>query len=159
MSLDSCRPLSSLSLSLTSLLSRPVFIQGSSVGSPDSHSHWRVGRGFNGGGLSRREGRFSLYLFVEGLSKREGRFQRYLFSEVFSAMRAGGGTGRAASFGWRAPCPGHTHLGSSARRTSPGLRQDQRGPVRCRQIPDSKPAEFHGGARRTVSSAWTILSH
>ena len=55
------------------------------------------------------------------------------FSEVLSAMRAGGGTERAASFGWRAPCPGHTHLGSSARRTSPGLRQDQRGPGRRRQ--------------------------
>ena len=56
------------------------------------------------------------------------------FSEVLSAMRAGGGTERAASFGWRAPCPGHTHLGSSARRRSPGLRQDQRWPVRRRQI-------------------------
>ena len=56
------------------------------------------------------------------------------FSEVLSSMRAGGGTERAASFGWQAPCPGHTHLGSSARRTSLGLRQDQRGPVRRRQI-------------------------
>ena len=64
MSLDSCRPLSPLSLSLTSLLFRPVSIQGSGVGSPEPHSHLRVGRGFNGGGLSRREGRFSLYLFV-----------------------------------------------------------------------------------------------
>ena len=48
MSLDSCRPLSPLSLSLTSLLSRPVFIQGSGVESPGPHSHWRGGRGFNG---------------------------------------------------------------------------------------------------------------
>jgi hypothetical protein len=64
MSLDPCRPLSPLSLSLTSLLSRPVSIQGSGVGSPEPHSHLRVGRGFNGGGLSRREGRFSLYIFV-----------------------------------------------------------------------------------------------
>ena len=48
MSLDSCRPLSPLSLSLTSLLSRPVSIQGSGVESPGPHSHWRGGRGFNG---------------------------------------------------------------------------------------------------------------
>jgi hypothetical protein len=60
MSLDSCRPLSPLSLSLTSLLSRPVLIQGSGVGSPDPHSHLRVGRGFNGGDLSRREGSLPL---------------------------------------------------------------------------------------------------
>ena len=37
--------MSSLSLSLTSLLSRPVFIQGSGVESPGPHSHWRGGRG------------------------------------------------------------------------------------------------------------------
>ena len=68
MSLDSCRPLSPLSLSLTSLLSRPVLIQGSIVGSPDPHSHLRVGRGFIYlGGLSRREGSLH-YLFIGVLS-------------------------------------------------------------------------------------------
>ena len=64
MSLDSCRPLSPLSLSLTSLLSRPVFIQGSG----------RVARPLlalaGGGGFSywrrplQREGCFSL-LFTD----------------------------------------------------------------------------------------------
>ncbi len=32
-------------------------------------------------------------------------------------MRAGGGTGRAASFGWQTPCPGRTHLDSTVRRS------------------------------------------
>ncbi len=178
MSLDSCRPLSPLSLSLTSLLSRPVSIQGSGFGSPEPHSHLRVGRGFNGGGLSRRRGASRFIYLFEGLSRREGRFSLYLFFGGPSTMRAGGGTGRAASFGWRAPCLGQTHLGSSARRASPGLQQgpsagslprthsfvargfwthsferrlpgirkDQRGPVRRPQIPAPKPAESHGGA-------------
>jgi hypothetical protein len=189
MSLDPCRPLSPLSLSLTSLLSRPVSIQGSGVGSPEPHSHLRVGRGFNGGGLSRREGRFSLYIFVRRSLQEGGTL--LVFGDP-SKMRAGGGTERAASFGWRAPCLGQTHLGCSARRASPGLpqgpsagslprthsfvardfwthsferrlpwiRKDQRGPVRRPQIPAPKPAESHGGARRTGGlSAWTILSH
>jgi hypothetical protein len=127
-----------VALSLSVSLSHFSFVEtcvhpASIVGSPDSHSHWRVGRGFNGGGLSRREGRFSLIYFSKVSPGGRGASSVIYFSEVLSAMRAGGGTERAASFGWRAPCPGHTHLGSSARRTSPGLRQDQRGPVRRRQ--------------------------
>ena len=60
-----------------------------------------MGRGFNGGGLSRREGRFSLYLFFEGLSKWEGRFQCYLFfgGPFFDA---GGRRHGARSFVWLA---------------------------------------------------------
>jgi hypothetical protein len=46
-----------LSLSLSLLfVSTCVYLGEAVVESPDPHSHWRVGRGFTGGGLSRREG-------------------------------------------------------------------------------------------------------
>jgi hypothetical protein len=91
------------------------------------HSHWRGGRGFNGPHSHWRGGRGEASPVGRGRST----FQRSVFSFhspyiLFfggpSAMRAGGGTERAASFGWRALCLSHTHLGSSARR-----RQVQRG--------------------------------
>ena len=180
-----------VSLSLTSLLSRPVYIQRALSGHPNPTRicEWDEGSTGEASPGGRGASRF-IYLFG-GLSRREGRFSLYLFFGGPSAMRAGGGTERAASFGWRAPCLGQTHLGSSARRASPGLQQgpsagslprthsfvargcwthsferrlpgirkDQRGPVRRPQIPAPKPAESHGGARRTGGlSAWTILS-
>ena len=69
------------------------------------------------GGLSSREGSF--HFSVECVSFHS---PYILFFGGPSAMRAGGGTERAASFGGRALCLSHTHLGSSARR-----RQVQRG--------------------------------
>jgi hypothetical protein len=64
------------------------------------------------GGLSRREGSFH---FSAGLVSFYSPY--ILFFGGPSAKRAGGGTERAASFGWRALYPSHTHLGSSARRS------------------------------------------
>ena len=107
----------SLSLSLTSLLSRPVLIQGSIVGSPDPHSHLRVGRGFNGGGLSRREGRFHLSI------------HRGFFSRVLAAAR-----GEQPRCGSRLP--------DSLARRLPGFRKDQRGPFQRLQIFAPKARRF-----------------
>ena len=53
---------------------------------------------------------------------------------------------------------GGSRFPNSFARRPPGLRRDHRGPVRGRQLPAPKPADSHGGARRTWSSARTILS-
>jgi hypothetical protein len=114
MSLDSCRPLSPLSLSLTSLLSRPVLYPGEAVVeslAPTRFCEWAEGS-FIRGDLSRWEGLIlALSIFSEFVPRKctasGGGKPR--------TMRAGGGTERAAVFGWRAPCPGLTHLSSFAR--------------------------------------------
>ena len=124
MSLDPCRPLSSLSLSLTSLLSRPVSIQGSIVGSSDPHSHLRVGRGFIGGGLSRREGSLSL-IHSSGVLQQGPCCARHGASSLVVARGF-----RTCSFARRLP----------------GFRRDQHGPLRRLQTPAPKPADSRRGA-------------
>ena len=126
MSLDSCRPLSSLSLSLTSLLSRPVFIQGSGVESPGPHSHWRGGRGeASPGGRGRstfQRGCFlstALIIYFSEVLPRCGRAA----ARSAQLLLAGGHCVKAI------PTWVRQHDGAT-----PGLRQVQRGPVQRRQI-------------------------
>ena len=97
MSLDPCRPLSSLSLSLTSLLSRPVYIQRALSGhpTPTRICEWDEGS-FMGGSLpSRRGGRlFSSFRYDSkdrACSQHEWGRQGAPF--IYSS---GGGTERAA---------------------------------------------------------------
>ena len=71
---------------------------------------------------------------------------RRFFSRVFAAARS-------------AQPRGGSRFPNSFARRPPGLRRDHRGPVRRRQLPAPKPADSHGWARRTWSSARTILSH
>ena len=125
-----------VSLSLTSLLSRPVFHPGEAVVeslAPTRICEWAEGS-FIMGDLSRGEGRFIFSI------------HRRFFSRVRAAARG-------------AQPRGGSRFPNSFARRPPGLRRDHRGPVRRRQLPAPKPADSHGGARRTWSSARTILSH
>jgi hypothetical protein len=109
MSLDSivlCPPCLSLSLLFVSTC---VYLGEAVVESPDPHSHWRVGRGFTGGGLSRGGGRFAFNLCIYRSS-----FQRECTSSGGGKPQneaCGWRHGARRLFGWRALCPGRTQLG------------------------------------------------
>jgi hypothetical protein len=120
-----------LSLSLTSLLFRPVFIQGSGRVARPPLALAR-GRRVHLSEEASPGGRGASRLFSRGGGKLRG-VARHRVAASPTRMWAGGGTERAASFGLRAPCPGRTHLGPFTRRT-PGRRQDWRWPVRRLQI-------------------------
>ena len=128
-----CHP---LSLSLTSLLSRPVYIQGSGVESPDPT---RIGEGAR------------VHLSEEASPGGRGRFH---FSAGFRRQGPCGGTGRAASLWLAASGLVRTKTSRVSEGPSWSFPTDM-GTV----CPVFLSADYHGGARRTWSSAWTILSH